>query len=106
MKLIIMSMGTENFDNIKNKIIDKFIQDFKIIRLSKNSVPIDRVKTDEEGQYICSEIQKLATKIDKLNKNIKLCNFIEERTLRMKDNVKEMSQEIKFKIKNRDRDYR
>lgn len=66
----------------------------------------NRVKTDEEGQYICSEIQKLATKIDELNKNIKLCNFIEERTLRMKDNVKEMSQEIKFKIKNRDRDYR
>ena len=65
----------------------------------------NRVKTDEEGQYICSEIQKLATKIDELNKNIKLCNFIEERTLRMKDNVKEMSQEIKFKIKNRDRDY-
>ena len=36
-----------------------------------------RIKIFEEGQLICSEIQKLATKIDELNRNIKLCNFIE-----------------------------
>ena len=52
-----------------------------------------RIKTFEEGQLICSEIQKLATKIDELNKDIKLCNFIEENTLRMKDNIKEVNQE-------------
>ena len=28
-----------------------------------------RIKTFEEGQLICSEIQKLATKIDELNKD-------------------------------------
>lgn len=65
-----------------------------------------RVKNANEGQSICSEIQFLATKIDELNKNIKLCDFIEERTFRMKDNIKEINQEIKIKVKNRDRDYR
>ena len=67
-----------------------------------------RIKTFEEGQLICSEIQKLATKIDELNKDIKLCDFIENNTLRMKDNIKEMSQEEnnKVKVKNRIRDFR
>jgi len=67
-----------------------------------------RIKTFEEGQLICSEIQKLATKIDELNRNIKLCNFIENNTLRMKDSIKEMSQEenTKVKLKNRNRDFR
>lgn len=63
-----------------------------------------RIKTSEEGQFICSEIQKLATKIDELNKDIKLCDFIENNTLRMKDNIKELNQEennIKVKTKNR-----
>lgn len=52
-----------------------------------------RIKTFEEGQLICSEIQKLATKIDELSKDIKLCDFIENNTLRMKDNIKEITQE-------------
>ena len=67
-----------------------------------------RIKTFEEGQLICSEIQKLATKIDELNKDIKLCDFIENNTLKMKDNIKEMSQEEnnKVKVKNRNRDFR
>ena len=67
-----------------------------------------RIKTFEEGQLICSKIQKLATKIDELNKDIKLCAFIENNTLRMKDNIKEMKQEEnnKIKIKNRNRDFR
>lgn len=67
-----------------------------------------RIKTFEEGQLICSEIRKLATKIDELNKDIKLCDFIENNTLRMKDNIKEMSQEEnnKVKVKNRNRDVR
>ncbi|MBQ2836273.1 MAG: relaxase/mobilization nuclease domain-containing protein [Clostridia bacterium] len=63
-----------------------------------------RIKTDEEGQFICSEIQKLATKIDELNKDIKLCNFIEDNTLKMKNSIKEISEEehnIKVKNKNR-----
>ncbi len=63
-----------------------------------------QIKTEEEGQCICSEIQKLATKIDQLNKDIKLCNFIEERTLKMKENIKEMNQEIKVKEKNRNQE--
>lgn len=63
-----------------------------------------QIKTDEEGQFICSEIQKLATKINQLNKDIKLCNFIEERTLKMKENIKEMNQEIKVKEKNRNQE--
>ena len=64
-----------------------------------------RIKTFEEGQLICSEIQKLATKIDKINKDIKLCNFIEDNTLKMRDNIKEMSKEEinKVKIKNRNK---
>ena len=64
-----------------------------------------KIKTFEEGQLICSKIQKLATKIDELNKYIKLCNFIENNTLKMKDNIKEMSQEEnnKVKVKNRNR---
>lgn len=67
-----------------------------------------KIKTFEEGQLICSEIQKLATKIDKLNKDIKLCDFIENNTLKMKDDIKEMSKEKnnKVKVKNRDRYYR
>ena len=67
-----------------------------------------RIKTFEEGQLICSEIQKLATKIDEINKDIKLCDFIENNTLKMKDNIKEMSQEEnnKVKVKNRNRDFR
>lgn len=67
-----------------------------------------RVKTFEEGQLICSEIQKLATKINELNKDIKLCDFIENNTLKMKDNIKEISKEEnnKVKVKNRNRDFR
>ncbi len=67
-----------------------------------------RIKTFEEDQLICSEIQKLATKIDELSKDIKLCDFIEDNTLKMKDNIKEISKEEnnKVKVKNRDRDFR
>lgn len=65
-----------------------------------------RIKTFEECQLICSEIQKLATKIDELNRDIKLCDFIENNTLRMKNNIKEMNQEIEVKVKNRNRDVR
>ena len=67
-----------------------------------------RIKTFEEGQLICSEIQKLATKIDELNKDIKLCDFIENSTLKMKNNIKEISKEEhnKIKVKNRNRDFR
>lgn len=67
-----------------------------------------RIKTFEEGQLICSEIQKLGTKIDELNRNVKLCDFIENNTLRMKDNIKKVSKEEnnKIKVKNRNRDFR
>ena len=67
-----------------------------------------RIKTFEEGQFICSEIQKLATKIDELNKDIKLCDFIENNTLKMKNNISEMRQEENnnVKVKNRNRDVR
>ena len=67
-----------------------------------------RIKTNEEGQFICSEIQKLAIKIDELNKDIKLCNFIEDNTVKMKNNIKEMNKEEnnKIKVKNRERDFR
>lgn len=64
-----------------------------------------RIKTFEEGHLICSEIQKLATKIDELSKDIKLCDFIENNTLQMKDNIKEMTQEEinKVKVKKREK---
>jgi len=67
-----------------------------------------RIKTDEEGQLICSEIQKLAIKIDELSKDIKLCDFIENNTLKMKNNIREISKEEnnKVKVKNRNRDFR
>jgi len=67
-----------------------------------------KIKTFEEGQLICSEIQKLATKIYELNKDIKQCDFIENNTLKMKDNIKEIKQEEnnKVKVKNRIRDFR
>lgn len=65
-----------------------------------------KIKHDEEGQFICSEIQKLATKIIELNKNIKLCDFIENRTSMIKKNIKDMRQEEKVKLKYTDRDYR
>ena len=65
-----------------------------------------RIKTNEEGQFICSEIQKLAIKINELNTNIKLCDFIEYRTFIMKDIIKEISQGNKNKIKNRDKNVR
>lgn len=81
----------------KNKAINKIVE-LKGLRENlwrKHK----RIKTDEEGQYICSEIQKLATKIDELNKDIKLCDFIENNTLRIKDNIKEMTQEEINKVK-------
>ena len=64
-----------------------------------------RIKNFEEGQLICSEIQKLATKIDELNKDIKLCNFIEDNTLKTKNNIKELNKEEndKVKVKNREK---
>lgn len=65
-----------------------------------------RIKVFEEGQLICSEIQKLATKINELNTNIKLCDFIENNSLRMKDSIKEMNQEIKVKVKDKNLDVR
>lgn len=93
--------------------------------LSKISVPIDkivelkglrenlwrkhkRIKSDEEGQLICCQIQKLVTKIDELSKDIKVCDFIENNTLKMKDNIKEFSKEKnnKVKVKRKDVYYR
>ena len=70
-----------------------------------NEIDKNYNKTFEEGQLICSEIQKLATKIDKLNKDIKLCDFFENKTLRMKDSIKGRSQEENnnIKVKSRDR---
>ena len=65
-----------------------------------------RIKTNEEGQFICSEIQKLSTKIHELNTNIKLCDFIENRTFIMKNSIKEINQGNKSKIKNRDKNVR
>ena len=67
-----------------------------------------RIKSDEGGQLICCQIQKLATKIDELSKDIKVCDFIEDSTLRMKDTIKEISQEEnnKIKVKNRERNFR
>ena len=62
-----------------------------------------QIKTDEEGQFICSEIQKLATKINELNENIKLCDFIENMTVRMRENIKDMMHEDKEKVKYKDR---
>ena len=56
-----------------------------------------RIKTNEEGQFICSEIQKLATKINELNTNIKLCDFIENRTVRIKEDINEKSQRNKLR---------
>ena len=65
-----------------------------------------RVKTDEEGQLICTEIQKLAIKIDELNTNIKLCNFIENRTVKIKENIKEINQKNKNKLRCMDKNSR
>ncbi len=67
-----------------------------------------RIKSDEEGQLICCQIQKLVTKIDELSKDIKVCDFIENNTLKMKDNIKEFSKEKnnKVKVKRKDVYYR
>lgn len=62
-----------------------------------------RIKTNEEGQFICSEIQQLATKINELNTNIKLCDFIENSTVRIKENTKEISQKNENKLKSKDK---
>ena len=65
-----------------------------------------RIKTNEERQFICSEIQKLATKINELNTNIKLCDFIENRTFIMKDSIEKISQRNKNKLKNRNKNFK
>lgn len=62
-----------------------------------------QIKSDEEGHFICSEIQKLAIKIDELSKDIKVCDFIENRTVRMRENIKDMRSEDKEKVKYKDR---
>ena len=61
-----------------------------------------KIKTFEEGQLICSEIQKLATKIDELSKEIKLCDFIKENTLKMKDTFRKTDLNKKEIINNKD----
>lgn len=90
----------------KNKAINKIVE-LKGLRENlwrKHK----RIKSDEEGQLICCQIQKLATKIDELSKDIKVCDFIEDSTLRMKYTIKEISQEEnnKIKVKNRERNFR
>ena len=98
--------GDGVFDNhIILKFLLKFIYHF-IFYVVKILRPhwYKRVKTFEEGQLICSKIQKLATKIDELNKDIKLCDFIENNTLKMKDNIKEINQEENNKIKVKRKD--
>ena len=84
----------------KNKAINKIVE-LKGLRENlwrKHK----RIKSDEEGQLICSQIQKLATKIDELSKDIKVCDFIEDSTLRMKDTIKELNEPLKVKVRNRD----
>lgn len=90
----------------KNKAINKIVE-LKGLRENlwrKHK----RIKSDEEGQLICCQIQKLVTKIDELSKDIKVCDFIENNTLKMKDNIKEFSKEKnnKVKVKRKDVYYR
>lgn len=42
---------------------------------------------------------KVCQKIDELNTNIKLCNFIENRTVKIKENIKEINQKNKNKLR-------
>lgn len=63
----------------------------------------NRVKTDEEKQFICFEIENLANKIDELRKDIAICENIENRALEMRDRVKEMYRESDRKYKNKKR---
>ncbi|MGN1270342.1 MAG: hypothetical protein ACI4UU_05725 [Clostridia bacterium] len=68
------------YKEYKSSLINKIVE---LKRLRENLWrKRKRIKTDEEGQFICSKIQKLATKIDELNKNIKLCDFIEDNTFK------------------------
>lgn len=63
----------------------------------------NRVKTDEEKQFICSEIGFLASEIDKLNKDIIVCKNIENRALKMKNSIQEIEQK-NIKPKNKCKD--
>ena len=96
------SEGSVYYNKSRNRFTVQYYEND--IKTGKRKRKTKDFKTEEEGQCICSEIQKLATKIDQLNKDIKLCNFIEERTLKMKENIKEMNQEIKVKEKNRNQE--
>ena len=61
-----------------------------------------RIKSDEEGQLICSQIQKLATKIDELSKDIKVCDFIEDNTLKIIYTFRKIELNKKERINNKD----
>lgn len=47
----------------------------------------NRVKTDKEKQFICSEIGFLAKQIDELKKDIIICENIENRVLKMREEI-------------------
>ena len=84
----------------KNKAINKIVE-LKGLRENlwrKHK----RIKSDEEGQLICSEIQKLATKIDELSKDIKVYDFIEDNTLKIIYTFRKIELNKKERINNKD----
>lgn len=61
----------------------------------------NRVKTNEERQFICSEIEFLAKKIDELRKDITICENIENRALKMRDNIREINIDNPLKLEKK-----
>lgn len=61
----------------------------------------NRVKTNEERQFICSEIGFLAKKIDELRKDITICENIENRALKMRDNIREINIDNPLKLEKK-----
>lgn len=82
-------------------------------RYARNSKYLDAVCSDID--YAISQarvynnfthiLTKMVYELNHKHNDIKLCDFIENNTLRMKDNIKEMSKKEnnKVKVKNKDR---
>ena len=83
----------------KNKAINKIVE----LKGKRESLwrKHTRVKTDKEKQFICSEIGNLAKQIDELKKDITICENIQNRALKMREDIKENDKKEIIKTKNK-----
>lgn len=83
----------------KNKTINKIVE----LKGKRENLwrKHTRVKTDKEKQFICFEIGNLAKQIDELKKDITIYENIQNRALKMREDIKENDKKEIIKTKNK-----